>query len=343
MFTKLQRETVSILDAGLVKTSYLNEEKQAPLVISPEQDVEIDIIKWLKAKVDYVEDKILKHGAILFRGFKIDSVDKLEQFSKALRTELVEYLERRSPRTDLAEKVYSSTVHPADQYIHFHNTNSFAHQWPMKLWFCCIQPAEVDGRTPIADCRRVYQIMNPTLRDKFVEKGVMYRQNFYDGMGLSWQTTYQTTEKSGVADYCRKAGIDFEWIDGERLRTRQVRHAVVKHPKTGELSWFNQAHHFHVLSLEKEVSHLLLDTYKEEDLPRNAYFGDGQPITPMELDEITECYEREKISFPWEQGDVLMLENMLMAHSRTPFKGERLIALTLADMYSPSYHGGGVA
>ncbi len=115
------------------------------------------------------------------------------------------------------------------------------------------------------------------------------------------------------------------------------------HPDTGEQVWFNQAHHYHVESLEEEVTKALRDTFAEEDLPRHAYFGDGSPIDHKTLEHIYECYERNSNSFLWERGDVIILDNMLVAHSRTPYRGERLIALALAEMYVPTYSGGGIA
>jgi hypothetical protein len=56
-------------------------------------------------------------------------------------------MERCSPRTELGDKIYTSTIQPADQFIHFRNMTSFSHQWPRHLWFACLQPAEWEGRT----------------------------------------------------------------------------------------------------------------------------------------------------------------------------------------------------
>lgn len=339
MFRNVKRKVIRLSDQKLIKTDYLDSGQTLLLVLQPEVE-DVNLIVWLQNNFEFIETELLKHGALLFRNFNIDSIPKFERFVKSISPELVEYTERRSPRTDLGDKIYTSTVHPADQYIHFHNTTSYSHQWPMKLWFCCLKPAKQGGRTPIADCRKVLKRISPKLKEQFMQKGVMYVRNFHEGIGLSWQTTFQTTEKSDVEDYCRKADINFEWVNTKLLRTRQVRHAVATHPKTHEMVWFNQAHHFHVLSLEPEVSRSLLDAYDEEDLPRNAYYGDGSPIEATALDEIIGCYQQEQVSFPWEKGDVLMLDNMLAAHSRTPFVGERLIALALAEMYSPSQRDG---
>jgi alpha-ketoglutarate-dependent taurine dioxygenase len=323
----------------MVETDFVNSEKEFPLVVRPKAD-DLDLCSWSGSNRQWIQDRLLDYGAILFRGFDVGTVDRLSRFADSLTDEVVEYKERRSPRTLLGKKVYTSTIHPSDQEILFHNTTSFSHQWPLKVWFCCLRPPDSGGMTPIADCRRVLEHIDPTLREKFVDKGVMYVRNFHQGIGLPWQATFQTTDIEEVERYCRDAQIHCEWVfGGSRLRTRQVRHAVATHPVTGACVWFNQAYHFHIMNLPLNVRQGLLDTYAEEDLPRNAYFGDGSRISTEELAEIGAAYEAERVAFEWQKGDVLMLDNMLAAHARTSYEGDRLIALMLAEQYSPpNYH-----
>jgi alpha-ketoglutarate-dependent taurine dioxygenase len=302
-------------------------------IVRPAVD-DIDTVGWARANQDALRTELNRYGAIVFRGFGVDSIHRLRSFAQTFSPELLPYMERRSPRTELGDNIYTSTIHPADQFIHFHNTTSFSHQWPRNLWFACLQPAEWEGRTPVADCRKVLQSLDPSVRSRFEEKGVLYVSNYYDGMGLSWQTTFQTDDPADVERYCAEHHVDFEWVGSSRLRTRSRRHAVIEHPGTGEWSWFNQAHHYHIHSLDPEITAGLLETYREEDLPRNSYYGDGSQIDPADLEHIYECYEKNQTSFLWESGDVMMIDNMLVSHSRTPYRGERLIALAIAEMYA---------
>jgi len=125
--------------------------------------------------------------------------------------------------------------------------------------------------------------------------------------------------------------MQFEWLPNDRLRTRQVCQAVASHPVTGEIVWFNQAHLFHVSRLPAEVRDAMLTIFAEEELPRNVYFGDGAAIDSADLDLISEAYEQEKVAFQWEQGDVLLLDNMLTAHARNPFTGKRQVVVGMAE------------
>ncbi len=299
--------------------------------------------RWVADSRELLGRVLCESGAVLLRGFGIGSADRLERLAATFCPDLEPYTERRSPRTSLGGSVYTSTVHPADQHIHFHSETSYARQWPRWLFFGCLQPPAWGGRTPIADCRRVLGSMDLAVRDRFLRDGVLYVSNYHQGLGLSWQESFQTDRREVVEAYCRRHAIRCEWLGGDRLRTRARRHAVIRHPQTGELAWFNQAHHFHVGSLEPDLAETLLAGFAEEDLPRHAYHGDGAPITGATLDHIRGCHEANASSFPWQRGDVLVLDNMLVAHARTPYRGDRLIALALAELFHVPGEPGGLA
>jgi len=162
----------------------------------------------------------------------------------------------------------------------------------------------------------------------------MYVRNYGEGLGLDWQTVFRTSDGSTVEEQCRKAFVDFKWKDNDGLRTNCVRPAVTKHPKTGELSWFNQAQHWHISCLEPELRESLIEMFSEQDLPRNCYYGDGSRIEDSVMQEILEVYRQLEVSFRWQAGDNLMLDNMLTAHARNPFVGERKILVAMGEMLS---------
>ena len=41
------------------------------------------------------------------------------------------------------------------------------------------------------------------------------------------------------------------------------------------------------------------------------------------------AYRQVEVKFPWVPGDLLVLDNVLVAHGRKPFKGERTILAAL--------------
>jgi alpha-ketoglutarate-dependent taurine dioxygenase len=128
--------------------------------------------------------------------------------------------------------------------------------------------------------------------------------------------------------------MDFEWKDNNSLRTSCMRPAAIRHPATGEMSWFNQAQHWHVSCLDPATRQSMLALFSERDLPRNCYYGDGSPIEDAVMMEILDVYRSLEVSFPWAQGDILMLDNLLAAHARNQFAGERKLLVVMGDMLS---------
>jgi alpha-ketoglutarate-dependent taurine dioxygenase len=194
-------------------------------------------------------------------------------------------------------------------------------------------PAQQGGETPIADCRRVYERLDPEIVRAFRERKYMYVRNFGDGFGLSWQSAFRTTERAVVEEYCRRNEIDFEWKENDRLKTRQVRRAVATHPRTGEQVWFNHLTFFHVSTLEPQIRAALLAEFAEGELPNNTYYGDGAEIEPAVLDQLRSSYAAEEVTFSWETGDVLMLDNMSAAHGRRPYTGLRNVVVGMAELF----------
>jgi hypothetical protein len=332
-FKAIRPVAVSLSQRELVKSSDLQTGQTFPLVLEPaEQDV--DLLSWVRSNREYVVAELRKRGGVLFRHFDVDSVAKFDKFAMSFAPEMMDYLDQHTPRTRVSENIYTSTEYPAEHYVPFHSENSKNHIWPMKLWFFCLQPAVEGGETPIADNRRVFELLGPKIRERFTEKGVMYVRNFGEGVGLGWQTAFQTTSKEKVERYCREANAELEWKDGDRLRVRHVCPAVARHPQTRELVWFNQAHLFHVSSVEQSARESLLAMFDEASLPSNAYYGDGSPIESSVLDEIREVFWRAAVKFPWQSKDILMLDNMLMAHGRAPFKGARKVFVAMAEPWS---------
>ena len=203
----------------------------------------------------------------------------------------------------------------------------------MKLGFFCETPAEQGGETLIGDCRRVFQRIDPEIRERFIEKKWMYVRNFGDGFGLGWREVFQTDDKAVVEEYCGRNGIGFEWKDRDALRTRQIREAVARHPRTSEWVWFNHAAFFHISTLASSIREGLM-AFREEDLPNNTFYGDGSPIEPVVLDKIREAYMEEAIPVRWQKGDLVILDNVSTFHGRAPFAGARKILFSMSEPFN---------
>ena len=330
----LRRKPVRVTEEGLTRSYILQQEKNLPLVIEATMGG-VHLRNWAAGHRDRIEAELATHGAILFRGFALASASELQELITEISGEPMEYSNRSTPRSPVSGRIYTSTEYPADQSIPLHNEMSYATGWPERIFFLCVKSAEGGGETPIADSRRVFERIDPSVRETFTRKGVMYVRNFGHGLDLPWQEVFQTSDPAEVEAYCRNRGIGFEWKQEGGLRTWQTCQAVLSHARTGEMVWFNQAHLFHVSSLAPDIQELLLSIFAPEDLPRNAFYGDKSPIEPHALDDIRHAYSTEQVLFPWRNGDVLMMDNVLAAHGRSPFVGERRVVVGMSQPSAP--------
>ncbi len=295
-----------------------------------------DAVELAAVASNLVARSLADSGALLFRGFQVDDAAGFHDFAAGFGHDLLSYDFASTPRRRIDRGVYSSTEYPAHQWIPQHNEQSYTLRWPLKIWFYCAVAAERGGETPIADSRAVHRRIDPAIRRRFAERGVLYVRNYGNGLDVPWEDVFGTDRRDEVEAFCRDQQIAWEWLDDGALRTRQLCQAETRHPTTAEMLWFNQAHLFHVSGLEPAVRDSLLAAVDEIDLPRNAYDGDGTPIEDAVLDEIRAAYQAEMLRFTWQPGDVLMLDNMLMSHGRAPFEGKRRVLVAMAEPWPPT-------
>lgn len=336
-----RRRAVAVSSASLVRERLLDETRTLPLVMEP-GDAPINLREWARDNRDMLERKLLAHGAILFRGFDVSALEDFNQVVSALSPGALEYMFRASPRSRIAGNIYTSTDYPADQPIFLHNEHSYSPRFPLRLFFYCHIAATTGGETPIGSVRDITGAIPDTIKDRFRAKGVRYVRNYGDGFGLPWQSVFQTEDSGEVERYCDSVDIECEWKPGDRLRTSQWGPALMNHPRTGEELWFNHATFFHVSTLPATIRDSLTASFGPMDLPTNTFYGDGSPIEPDVLEQLRAIYQQSAMIFPWQEGDVLFMDNMLSVHGRTPFSGPRKVMVAMAEaQYSKDLIKGG--
>ncbi|MGX9568124.1 amino acid adenylation domain-containing protein [Pseudomonas sp. CFBP 5748] len=308
----------------------LREGSKFPLLIQL-RDRELAPAIWAEANREKVESWLREHGGILLRGFDLPTPADFEAFCQALCPQLYgQYGDL--PKEEGGKNIYKSTPYPKDRMILFHNESAHQHRWPRRQWFYCQTPATSGGATPIVDSRQVYRELPAWLQANLRRKQLMYVRNFSTSLDVSWQHFFQTQEREQVERICRESNIDFEWRGANDLHTRQVCPAVILHPLTGEESFFNQIQLYHPAFLDADVREQFLRD-GETAMPRQVFYGDGSELEPSAIEAINAAYDRCAVRFDWQQGDVVMLDNMLAAHARDPFEGERKIVVAMGEIY----------
>jgi alpha-ketoglutarate-dependent taurine dioxygenase len=295
----------------------------------------LGLADWLQADRARVDRLLVEHGAVLFRAFDDPSEPELRRVVAAFSQPL-EYVYRSTPRTELGDGLYTATEYPSRRTIPLHSENSYQRAWPLRLVFYCAQPAATGGATTLADLGAVTASIPPELVAEFEAREVLYTRNYRKHLDLPWQVVFQTERKQDVEAYCATHGIAWDWTTTGDLRTRQVCQGVARHPVRGDRVWFNQAHLFHIAGFDRAEQRAIRSMLREQDFPRSAHFGDGGPIDPSAIVAINAAFQHHVIDVPWAAGDVLLVDNMQMAHGRRPFTGERRVLVALFDPHAPA-------
>ncbi|MFE4591193.1 TauD/TfdA family dioxygenase [Streptomyces laurentii] len=272
---------------------------------------------------------LAEERAVYFRGFGI-TADSYDGAADLLLANRLAYVHGNSPRTKVGRNLYTSTEYPAEFEISMHNEMSYAHAWPSRILFFCDVAAATGGATPLVDGRLWLESIDPEIRAAFAA-GVRYTQNLHDGMGFgkSWQATFETEDRAEVEAFLDGAEAEWSWQPDGTLRVTQVRRATLEHPVTGTEVWFNQADQWHIAGLGDDAA-ALAEIIPEDELPQNAFFADGSPIPAEYITHVQEIGMKTAVDVAWEVGDLLLVDNVAVAHGRRAFTGQRRILVAMA-------------
>ncbi len=288
-----------------------------------------DAAFWLAEHREAVEALAADHPMVLIRGLALPDAAAFAAARDRLLPATLDYTYRSTPRTGLGAGVMTATEYPPDQHIPLHCENAYQRQWPLRLVFSCLIPPETGGQTPLASIRAVTARLGQDVMDRAAARGIRYVRSYQPGLDLDWPTVFQTEDRGEVERFCAARGIEVTWLEEGGLRTAQTCQAVAPHPVTGERLWFNQAHLFHPSALGQDVWEDMEALLGPEALPRRALYGDGGELEPELLAEVRAAFAAETRTFDWQQGDLLILDNMLAAHGRTPFTGARKVVVSM--------------
>ncbi|GAA5056743.1 TauD/TfdA family dioxygenase [Streptomyces similanensis] len=274
---------------------------------------------------------LVREKALVFRGFGI-TPETLDPVLDRLLPNRLAYVHGNSPRTKVGGNVYTSTEYPQEFTISMHNEMSYAHAWPTRLaFFCQITPGG-GGATPVLDAALWLASLDPEVRSAFAD-GVRYVQNLHDGYGLgkSWQDTFETSDRGEVEAFLKVAGAEWDWRRDGSLRVESLRPATTVHPVTGAEVWFNQADQWHPAGLGDETSKELAQILGEDELPQSVTFADGGSIPAEYVLQVRDRGLDAAVDVDWHAGDLLLIDNVLLAHGRRPYTGDRRVLVAMSD------------
>jgi hypothetical protein len=315
-----------------------------------------DLRAFVTAERDRLRDEMLKRGGFLLRGFEVNDPAGFAEIIRALgyRPEAENPFDT-SPRSKVAESVYTSTDTPDAYPILAHNENSFLNERPRMISFFCLVEPRRHGETPLFDSRAAAATLDPNVRAKVQKKRVCYRRRFPKKrpgwapvINRTWDEAFGTCDRDEIEAMVTARGMACHWHpNGRILHTENVVDPLPRHPDTGDRCLNLQAFHrtsilrdldevrprqnrLHNASLKMGVSLL----YALDAMPVQILYGDGTPIPPDEMAEIRRATWDHSVLFRWKKGDLLVLDNILTGHGRMNVEGPRKILTSFADPVS---------
>lgn len=316
---------------------------KVPLFITPRRafgSVD-DVAGWVSEHRQALDKLILRHGGIVLRGFPIRSAEDFDQLMGLFPAYDKGYVGGASPRGKVVGRVLEATKLGEDINIPLHQETSYLRTYPPRIAFFCKQPAEVGGATTIASMRSVTQGLPQWLERELEQHGVRGVLNFAAPGGARgdaidsadskpWPEVYGTSSRDEVESLCEGMGQQTIWNDDGSLTVVTVMPAFTTHPVTGE-RFYRANLHTHYLTYERhprgdERRNAMLSANK---LPTGYAIGNGRELTRDESRQLESLFDAAVMGWKWQAGDLMILDNLQVAHGRAPYKGHRetLVAL----------------
>lgn len=343
-----------------VKYSFPNKES-LPLIIEHSSLGTIKNLQtYLNQNNSAFKEKLVKYGAVLFRGFQCNSTDSFSQAVQACSLgSNYAYDFCEVPRTKLSENIYSSVEIPPDFNLELHNEKSHDQNFPTHVFFSCIEKAREGGLTPLANAHNIWLSLPKNLQEKLQSKDIKYRKFFF-GNGvqgkqlqtlipnfnlLTWMHKFNSDDKPTVEKKLQDLGYDYQWTEDDNLITEYILPAYRIHPVSGKSVWFNQSNHLNLYNnnINRFYKTIIKDLNAQklflsrEHSPFMASFGDGQDFSEHESNVIQNVINQNTVTTPWQPGDFMILDNYLCLHGKMPHQGKRLILVSLTQ-YIPKKH-----
>lgn len=318
-----------------------------PTFIRPrhEKATPATLIKLFTEENTEIRQRLLKTGALVFRGFSLEHADHFQNAIESLKLgEFVNYIGGDSPRDKVKAKVYTSTEAPPSLHIPLHNELSFVKHYPKHIYFFCETAAPTGGATVIGDARKIYQSMPSHIKNTFIKHGLCYTSRYYGNSPImrlvnrfqrahkSWKEVFESTSPADVEQRCKESDFKWRWLNKDWIEIQQNRPAILQHPTTSEAVWFNQAHLYdfnpRLLGWPNYLAAKLFYA-RRSTLLHEIHYTDGSRVARRDLYQILDVLDKHTVSFPWESGDMMVLDNVLTMHGRAPFKGKRRVLTAL--------------
>ncbi len=290
-----------------------------------------------------------RQGALLLQDTGLETSRGFSEFLSSIGYHHHSYVGGTSPRTDQGRGVYTATDIPADVTIPIHQEMSYLDSVPDYVSFFCEDPPENGQKTNlIGDMRRFTDSLPVELKKRYKGKRARLRRTLpptgkntgFFRAQKCWQETFGTDDREEAVAIADQKGWELSWTDDDFLViTQEPARFFRTHPIHGEI-WCTQALLFQPVSrrLSAERDGRTADLERLDSALANApdsidrmIMEDGSAVPPEDCRIGFEIAMAAETPYALGRGDIIVLDNLLMAHGRSRFTGPRKIFTALGD------------
>ena len=296
-------------------------------------------VKWMRGHREALADLVAARGALVLRGFPLAETADFAALIDHYDSHEEGYAGGVTRRERIAGKVFEASQSPAPWLVGLHQEMAYLPHYPRWVAFFCRRAAPVGGETIVADVHDLQRELPAPFLARLRAKGIVYLRNFGTEartlplIHKTWREAFYTDARGAAERTARDMGMQCRWEEDGSLTVSYRATGFARHPATGEQVFFNQiAGMAPSPMMLKERWESFLSLYPPgKPWPIDVRYGDGSPIALDDLAALWAARERVTQSFPWRDGDLMVVDNIYTLHGRNPFQGERDVQVALLN------------
>lgn len=181
-----------------------SDEKEMPLVLEAKDRKDIGFLKeFLSAHSEQIIADAAQYGAVLFRGFDIQSDQDFEQSVLSIQglrgiSEAFMSEHGRTHVGDLKYVLHTNSIYKTGGTLYlggFHTENYYNPDVPGYISFCCQKPSTTGGETGLINMEKVYQHLSPQLQQKLERNTYFVAKWLVSDVAERYQTSPERIEE----------------------------------------------------------------------------------------------------------------------------------------------------
>lgn len=309
----------------------------------PSLDEIVETVKTIQARDGTFTKRLAQHGTLLFRGLPIHDADDFSKFAHAFGYKPHEIIGIVVDRPLLAPNVSPANEAPKEVLIYNHNESPQVPHAPEYIFFYGHHAPTEGGESPISSSLELFnraQVEIPEFITELAEKGILSRVTYkYDRQYQGGSTLREAFGKeivdgdddetkrrkieAQIARYDRHKHTTCVWNDDGLVLTHRLP-VIRTQPGTNLPTLFT--------GLAAYWKRTQVNEANRKDVTQQL-FGDGTVIPEKYLRHLVKITDEIRVLHRWQEGDVLVYDNVIAQHGREPWKGEQTDRVVLASLF----------